>query len=474
MFRRLFGGKEPPKVQEAEQPTETTQEVAQVVEEAPPPVVDQLPPPPQAGVNIATPPPPPQPGLNMAVPAPSAQAGVNVAPPPPVETERAPARADTYTVPAPRAEQGAPAAPQQTPPDSAPPAAAGEITYSSVAEYDAAMRAAQPEPVRRASGLRRFFGGEERPVEEADRDTQKTQQAIEKTRSGLFGRIGEIFRTDEPITEEMWDELEEVMIMGDVGIDTAEILIHRVRRKVAQDHLTQARQARAVLKRELVRLLEADPPAYSERTTRPYIILVVGVNGAGKTTLIAKMSKRYKAEMYKDVLLAAGDTFRAAAVEQLATWAERVGVPVITQGQGADPGAVAFDAMQATYARNSDILIIDTAGRLQSKYNLMQELQKIRNILRKRVETAPHEVLLVVDATTGQNGLNQAKAFAEAAGVTHLALTKLDGTAKGGIAFAMVQEIKRPIKYIGTGEKLDDLAIFDPQAFVDALFEEVA
>ncbi|HZB96952.1 MAG TPA: signaling recognition particle receptor family protein, partial [Herpetosiphonaceae bacterium] len=167
-------------------------------------------------------------------------------------------------------------------------------------------------------------------------------------------------------------------------------------------------------------------------------------------------------------------TFRAAAVEQLKTWAERVGVPVIAQGQGADPGAVAFDAVQAAHARNTDVLIIDTAGRLQAKYNLMQELQKICNVVRKRVESAPHEVLLVVDATTGQNGVLQAKAFMEAAEITHLALTKLDGTAKGGIAFAMVQQIKRPIRYIGTGEKLEDLALFDPVAFVDALFEEEA
>jgi fused signal recognition particle receptor len=170
-------------------------------------------------------------------------------------------------------------------------------------------------------------------------------------------------------------------------------------------------------------------------------------------------------------MLAAADTFRAAAVEQLQTWADRINVPLVSQGQGADPGAVAFDAVNATYARDADVLIIDTAGRLQSKYNLMQELQKIRNVVRKRVEWAPHEVLLVIDATTGQNGIQQARAFMEAADVTHLALTKLDSTAKGGVAFAMVQEIERPIKYIGTGEKVEDVALFDPQAFVDALFE---
>ena len=328
------------------------------------------------------------------------------------------------------------------------------------------------EPERR-SGLRRIFGGEERPVEEVERAERMTEQAVEKTRAGFFGRISEMFTTDEPVTEELWEELEELMIMADVGVDTTVDLIERVRRRAERENLRQVREVRALLKKELVKLLQPETRAYLKTVTgRPYIILVVGVNGGGKTTLIAKLANRYKHEVGQSVLLAAADTFRAAAVEQLKTWAERVDVQVVSQGPGADPGAVAFDAVQAGQARDIDVLIIDTAGRLQSKYNLMQELQKICNVVRKRVETAPHEVLLVIDATTGQNGVVQAKAFMEAAEVTHLALTKLDGTAKGGIAFAMVQQIKRPIKYIGTGEKVDDLAIFDPEAFVDALFEE--
>jgi fused signal recognition particle receptor len=201
--------------------------------------------------------------------------------------------------------------------------------------------------------------------------------------------------------------------------------------------------------------------------------MVVGVNGSGKTTLIAKLANRYKNEIGQSIILGAADTFRAAAVEQLKTWADRIGVPVVAQGQGADPAAVAFDTVQAAHSRDVDVVIIDTAGRLQAKYNLMRELEKIVNVVKKKVEWAPHEVLLVIDATTGQNGLSQAKAFMEAAEITHLALTKLDGTAKGGIAFAMVQQVQRPIHYIGTGEKVEDLAIFDPEAFVDALFEEV-
>lgn len=343
-----------------------------------------------------------------------------------------------------------------------------------------AQAEAEAQQRRARSGLRRLFGGEERDEQEIQREVQKTTAAVQKTRNtGMFGRISEIFRADEPITTELWEELEELMIASDVGVDTTLGLIERVQRKVERQNIRRASEARTLLKQEMVKLLEVDAPQYSERSTKPYVVLVIGVNGAGKTTLIAKIANRYKQEMGKNVLLGAADTFRAAAVEQLQTWADRVGVPVIKQGQGADPGAVAYDAVDATYARNSDILIIDTAGRLQAKYNLMKELGKIKNIVSKRVQWAPHEVLLVVDATTGQNGISQARAFMEAmqeakGEVTHLALTKLDSSAKGGIAFAMVQEIEKPIKYIGTGEKVDDIAIFDAQAFVDALFEDAS
>ncbi len=320
--------------------------------------------------------------------------------------------------------------------------------------------------------FRRFFGGEERTEQEIKQEEKKIEQSVQKTRSGLFGRITTLFQSEEPITAELWDELEELLIAGDVGAETSLKIVEQVRGKVEKKGLKRASEARSLLKAELVERLKVDTPQYSERSTKPYVILVVGVNGVGKTTLIAKLSNRYKNGMQKNVILAAADTFRAAAIDQLQHWADLVGVPVIAQQPGSDPGAVAYDATQATYNQQADVLIIDTAGRLQSKHNLMKELEKISNVVKKRWQYAPHEVLLVLDATTGQNGLIQAKAFMQAANVTHIALTKLDGTAKGGIAFAIVQEIERPIKYIGTGETINDLALFDPQAFVDALFEE--
>ncbi len=320
--------------------------------------------------------------------------------------------------------------------------------------------------------FRRLFGGEQRTEQEVQQEEQKIEQSVQKTKSGLFGRITSLFQSDEPITPELWDELEELLIASDVGADTSLKVVERVREKVRQKDIRKASEARNLLKAELVRLLDVDTPQYSERSTKPYVILVVGVNGVGKTTLIAKLANRYKNGMGKRVILAAADTFRAAAIDQLQHWAQRVDVPVITQQPGSDPGAVAYDATQATYNQQSDILIIDTAGRLQSKHNLMKELEKISNVVKKRWQYAPHEVLLVLDATTGQNGLIQAKAFMQAANVTHIALTKLDGTAKGGIAFAIVQEIERPIKYIGTGETINDLALFDATSFVNALFED--
>jgi fused signal recognition particle receptor len=320
--------------------------------------------------------------------------------------------------------------------------------------------------------FRRLFGGEERTEQEIQQEEQKIEKSVQKTRSGLFGRITTLFQSEDPITEELWEELEEVLIAGDVGAETSLGVVARVREQVAKKNLKKPSEARTLLKAELVKLLKVDTPQYSERSTKPYVVLVVGVNGVGKTTMIAKLANRYKNGMSKQVILAAADTFRAGAIEQLEHWAARVGVSIITQQAGSDPGAVAYDATQATYNQQADVLIIDTAGRLQNKHNLMKELEKISNVVKKRWQYAPHEVLLVIDATTGQNGLLQAKAFMQAANVTHVALTKLDGTAKGGIAFAIVQEIERPIKYIGTGETINDLALFDAEAFVNALFEE--
>jgi fused signal recognition particle receptor len=322
--------------------------------------------------------------------------------------------------------------------------------------------------------FRRLFGrGQDAPrtEEEAQQEEQKIDQATEKARRGFFGQISSLFAVDDPITEELWDDLEALLIQADVGVETSTYLVNRTKDRCVRYGVKRVREAKEMLKSEMVRTLQ-EQAGRPQPNARPYVALVVGVNGGGKTTLIAKMAHRFKVQFGKKVLLAAADTFRAAATEQLETWAARADVPVITRGQGADPGAVVFDAVEAALAEDVDVLIVDTAGRLHAKANLMRELEKLRNIIRRRIPDAPHEVLLVVDATTGQNGVLQAKAFMQAVDVTDVAITKLDGTAKGGIAFAIAQDIERPIRYVGTGEKLTDLAMFDSQAFVDALFLE--
>ncbi|MFQ3663508.1 MAG: signal recognition particle-docking protein FtsY [Chloroflexaceae bacterium] len=323
--------------------------------------------------------------------------------------------------------------------------------------------------------FKRLFGrGQDAPrtEEEAQREEEQVVQSLEKSRQGIFGRIAQMFQSDDPITDELWDELEEALIQGDVGLETTQYLVNRTIDRVNRFGTKRAREARDMLKAEMVRVFQEQVKPAPATTPKPYVVLVVGVNGAGKTTLIAKLAHRYKNRFGKRVLLAAGDTFRAAATEQLETWAERAGVPCVSLGQGADAAAVVYKAIDAALEQDVDVLIVDTAGRLQAKYNLMQELEKIRNIIARKLPGAPHEVILVIDATTGQNGVLQAKAFLKSAGVTDVAVTKMDGTAKGGIAFAVAQDIERPIRYLGTGEKLDDLALFDAQAFVDALFAE--
>lgn len=321
--------------------------------------------------------------------------------------------------------------------------------------------------------FKRMFGrGQDAPrtEDEARAEEQKIDQATARARQGFFGQIAGLFATNDPITDDLWDDLEALLIQADVGVETTMYLVNRTKDRCVRNGVKQSREARSMLQAEMVRVLQ-EQAGRAPATARPYIILVVGVNGAGKTTLIAKLAHRLKQQYGKNVLLAAGDTFRAAATEQLETWAGRVGVPVITRGQGADPGAVVYDAVEAAQAQDVDVLIVDTAGRLHAKTNLMQELNKLRNIIRRRFPDAPHEVLLVIDATTGQNGVLQAKSFMQAVDVTDVAVTKLDGTAKGGIAFAIAQDIERPIRYIGTGEKMTDLALFDAQTFVDSLFD---
>lgn len=318
--------------------------------------------------------------------------------------------------------------------------------------------------------FRRLFGrGGDAPRDEAEAAVEANQiaAATERTRRGFFAQITSLFGVTQ-INNELWDDLEALLVQADVGMPTATYLVERTKAQVKRTGIIDPLEVRALLHAEMVQVLQ-DQVRPDNDSTPPYVILVVGVNGAGKTTLIAKLAHRYVSHG-KKVLLAAGDTFRAAATEQLETWAERVGVPVITRGQGGDPGAVVFDAVEAATTSDCDVLIIDTAGRLHAKVNLMQELTKLRNIIRRKISNAPHEVLLVIDGTTGQNGVLQAKAFAAASDVTGVVITKLDGTAKGGIAFAIAREIQRPVRYVGTGERMTDLALFDATTFVDALF----
>lgn len=269
------------------------------------------------------------------------------------------------------------------------------------------------------------------------------------------------------IDDEVWDELEELLISADVGVDTTERLIEKVRQRTAEEKLDGS-QVRAILKAEMVAILGIPPPEGINHLSTPRVILVVGVNGSGKTTSIAKLACSLKKEG-RSVLLAAADTFRAAAIEQIKQQGARVGVDVVAHQPGADPGAVVYDALQAARSRQIDNVIIDTAGRLHTKYNLMEELKKIRRVAAKADDAAPHEVMLVLDATTGQNGLTQARYFTEAVGVTGIFLAKLDGTAKGGIVLAICNELRVPIQLIGVGEGLEDMVPFDGEAFVEAL-----
>lgn len=309
-----------------------------------------------------------------------------------------------------------------------------------------------------------------RTKEEQHDDERKIHESLEKTRGGIMGRLGTIFQANE-ITEETWESLEETLIMGDVGVETTLELVERVRKRVGQEGIKRADQAREVLKQEMLALLNHTDEMRIDEPRMLTVVLVVGVNGSGKTTSIAKLAKLYK-DHGRKVVIAAADTFRAAAVQQIEIWGDRVDVDVIAQGQGADPGAVVFDAIRASQeSRQADLLFIDTAGRLHTKYNLMKELEKVRSVAARQVHKAPHETFLVLDATTGQNALSQARHFKDAVAITGVVLTKLDGTAKGGIVFAIAQELGVPVRFVGTGETMNDLAAFDPRAFVDSLFE---
>ena len=295
---------------------------------------------------------------------------------------------------------------------------------------------------------------------------EKLGQSLKKTRDSIFGAIGAMVTASE-ITEEMYDNLEEQLILADVGADVAMDLVDQLRREVKANHLKTGPEAMQALKGILCKMMS--PEEEMHLSGQPTVILVIGVNGVGKTTSIAKLAKLYTSQG-KKVMLAAGDTFRAAAAEQLGVWADRVGVTLVRHSEGSDPAAVIYDAVESAAARHCDIVICDTAGRLHNKKNLMDELSKISRVASKACDTATVETLLVLDAITGQNAINQASQFIDAAGATGIILTKLDGTAKGGAAIAIKAKLGLPVRYVGVGEGVDDLMEFDPAAFVDALF----
>ncbi|HOO68824.1 MAG: signal recognition particle-docking protein FtsY [Bacteroidales bacterium] len=299
-------------------------------------------------------------------------------------------------------------------------------------------------------------------------------KGLEKTKRGLFSRLSRAVMGRSRVDDKVLDDLEEALIASDVGVDTTLKIIDRIQERVRRDKYVSTEELNRVLREEVEALLlenssgkEIIPIDFSKK---PFVILVVGVNGVGKTTTIGKLAFRLKAEG-KKVMLGAADTFRAAAVEQLTIWSERAGVPIIKQAMGSDPAAVAYDSLSAAMARQMDVLLIDTAGRLHNKVNLMNELSKIRKVLQKLIPEAPHEVLLVLDGSTGQNAYQQAKEFSRATDVTALAVTKLDGTAKGGVVIGISDMLQVPVKFIGLGEGIDDLQVFDKKAFVATLFE---
>ena len=316
----------------------------------------------------------------------------------------------------------------------------------------------------------KYFSSEEEKKKSLDK-------GLEKTKSSFFSQLGKAVAGKATVDDEVLDNLEEILIHSDVGVQTTIKIINRIEERVARDKYLNARELDQILKEEIAALLIENNTTSTEGfkiekgASTPFVILVVGVNGVGKTTTIGKLAARFKAQEL-NVVLGAADTFRAAAVDQIKMWGERVGVPVIAKGMDTDPSAVAFDAVKHAVDNKADVVIIDTAGRLHTKVNLMNELTKIKRVIQKFVETAPHEVLLVLDGSTGQNAIIQAREFTKATEVTAIAVTKLDGTAKGGVVIGISDEFKIPVKYIGVGEKAEDLQEFDRIAFVETLFDK--
>jgi fused signal recognition particle receptor len=306
------------------------------------------------------------------------------------------------------------------------------------------------------------------------KEKENLDKGLQKTKEGFLSRITKSIAGKSTVDEEVLDRLEEALVGADVGVETTVEIIRRIEKRVAKDKYLNTSELNSILQQEIEDML-VDSPEQDYRNfetvgrAKPYVVLVVGVNGVGKTTTIGKLAYHFK-QSGMEVLLGAADTFRAAAVEQLTIWSQRIGVPIVKQDMGSDPGAVAFDTIQSGIAKKVDIIIIDTAGRLHNKVFLMEELGKIKRVIKKILPDAPHEVLLVLDGSTGQNALEQARQFTASTEVTALAITKLDGTAKGGVVLAIANQLKIPVKFIGVGEKLDDLLLFDKHEFVDSLF----
>lgn len=303
---------------------------------------------------------------------------------------------------------------------------------------------------------------------------ERLDEGLSKTKQSVFSKISRAVAGKSKVDDEVLDNLEEILVTSDVGVETTLKIIERIEERVSKDKYLGTSELNRILKDEIASLLEENNSEdlldfSTSKSTSPYVILVVGVNGVGKTTTIGKLAYQFK-KAGKSVLIGAADTFRAAAVDQLVIWAERVGVPIVNQGMNADPASVAYDTLMSAQAQNTEIVIIDTAGRLHNKVNLMNELSKIKRVMQKLIPEAPHEILLILDASTGQNAIEQAKQFTAATEVNALALTKLDGTAKGGVVIGISDQFKVPVKYIGIGEKMEDLQVFNRVEFVDSLF----
>jgi fused signal recognition particle receptor len=298
---------------------------------------------------------------------------------------------------------------------------------------------------------------------------ESLDQGLAKTKESFFGKLSKAIAGKSTVDADVLDNLEEILITGDVGVSTTVKIIRKIEDRVKRDKYVSTSELNKILKEEVAGLLQNNNRNDHETTTKPHVIMVVGVNGVGKTTTIGKLAHHFKSQGLS-VVLGAADTFRAAAVDQLIIWSERVGVPIVQQGMNADPASVAFDTLSSAKAKGADVVIIDTAGRLHNKINLMNELSKIKNVMKKVIPDAPHEVLLVLDGSTGQNAVEQCKQFTAATSVSALAVTKLDGTAKGGVVIGISDEFQIPVKYIGVGEKMTDLQLFNPTEFVDSLF----